>query len=895
MTGSALSERDLTVLRSFARRIDPADAGAHNNLGVLYYQKGLVPEAIEEFLRALELDPRMQVAKENLEIAYHATGYYDRRVAELRERLRREPYDAGARWELGRTCAALGQWDEAVTEFQLLLARKPDDVAALLQLGLAERGRGNLEAATAAFEHAKELDPQSSITLFHYGEALYNRGLSDQARQELESAVQRNPDNADAFYLLAFVYGDLGEHEQARAASARATELNPTLARAQSNLSLSRYEGLGDLARLPGARPPSPRPAVAEGATLAHYNLGLAFRQKGYYVEALREYRMALEASEDARLVRQAMAEVHLLRRDLAAALELYDALLVDDPGSPKLWNERGVCLQQSGRREEAVSACEQALTADPEYALGWNNLGVLQSQLPDGDEALDAFQEALRLSPALTAARLNLALALFQRRRLQLSLEAYRQVLAEDQRNAVAWNGVGLVLIELKRFEDAKHAFSRAVESDSANASAHYNLSFTLSHLGDFDGALRATKRALELEPFYVPQKYALTIDLQYEHPEITVVPEISADITADAVGDDFQFDTRLLDRIFDQLQPAERGPIQAAEDPLALAADYIQKGFLEHATVQIERALANGTEPGRATTLLGEVFARRGLHGEALERFRTALTLTPLQPRAILGEVRALLALGRGMEAVEQAELLLPQAPNDVEVLVAVARARLAAGLADKARVALRQARTLEPGRADLLQLESGISQQLGDLDGAVEACNAALQLDPAVPQVWRDLGRLEEYRENWLGARVAYQRALDLLPTYMDAALALGDLIRRTDSPAAAVEYVVDLLLLEPWDLDALLLLARALLDDARAERALEAIELVLKFDPDHDAGLFHRGIALARIRRYGEAVQAWERVVMVAPSGPYAQAARAHARSARDLAHIFAGAA
>jgi hypothetical protein len=66
-------------------------------------------------------------------------------------------------------------------------------------------------------------------------------------------------------------------------------------------------------------------------------------------------------------------------------------------------------------------------------------------------------------------------------------------------------------------------------------------------------------------------------------------------------------------------------------------------------------------------------------------------------------------------------------------------------------------------------------------------------------------------------------------------------------------------------------------------------------VLKFDPDHEAGLFHRGIALARVRRYGEAVQAWERVVMVEPSGPYAQAARAHARSARDLAHIFAGAA
>src|SRR3989449_8479705 len=63
MPGPVLSERDLAVLRSFARRIDPSDAGAHNNLGVLYYQKGLVEEAIAEFTRALELDSKMQIAQ----------------------------------------------------------------------------------------------------------------------------------------------------------------------------------------------------------------------------------------------------------------------------------------------------------------------------------------------------------------------------------------------------------------------------------------------------------------------------------------------------------------------------------------------------------------------------------------------------------------------------------------------------------------------------------------------------------------------------------------------------------------------------------------------------------------------------------------------------------------
>jgi len=48
---------------------------------------------------------------------------------------------------------------------------------------------------------------------------------------------------------------------------------------------------------------------VVEGNELAHYNLGLAFRQKGYYKRSAEEYRMRSERGEDRRLTLQAMAE----------------------------------------------------------------------------------------------------------------------------------------------------------------------------------------------------------------------------------------------------------------------------------------------------------------------------------------------------------------------------------------------------------------------------------------------------------------------------------------------------------------------------------------------------------------------------------------------------------
>src|SRR5512134_3764066 len=198
MPGPMLSERDLAVLRSFARRIDPSDAGAHNNLGVLYYQKGLVEEAIAEFVRALELDPKMQVAQANLDIAYRDSGHYDRRITDLRERVRRSPEDREARWELGRAHAALGRHADAIAEFEALLAWHPRDVAAMLQLGLAEKARGNLDTAAEWLSRACVLDPGSAVARFYHGEVLYNRGLNEPALAALREAIARNPEYAEA-------------------------------------------------------------------------------------------------------------------------------------------------------------------------------------------------------------------------------------------------------------------------------------------------------------------------------------------------------------------------------------------------------------------------------------------------------------------------------------------------------------------------------------------------------------------------------------------------------------------------------------------------------------------------------------------------------------------------
>ena len=899
---SLTSERDRDVLRSFAKRIDPSDAGAHNNLGVLYYNKGLLGEAVTAFSRALELDPKMQVAQRNLEIAYFNTGYYDRRVAELKDRLRVQADDRDARWELGRTYALLGHVDNAVDEFSELLRFYPDDIGAIVQLGLAEKGSGDLENAQRWFSRALALDPASAIVQFYVGEVLYNRGINDEALQALRRSIELAPDNPDAHYLLGFVLGDMGRHDEAQKATKRAIQLNPALSRAHANLSLDRSTSASyePVVAQRAARAVDREMGVAPEGQLAHFNLGLAFRQKGYYAEALREYRLAAERGEDGDLLLQAMAEVHLLKKEPATAAQLYEKLLVARPDSPKLWNERGIALHQDGRYMDAAESYRRAVACDSKYALGLNNLGVALYHVGNAEASVDAFRFALKAQPSFIKARLNLALLLFKKKRLPLCLEAYRQVLQMQPEQPVAWNGVGLVLVELKKLEDARNAYTRAIQARPNYAEAHYNLSFVLSNLGDYDGALRATKRALEIDPYYVPQKFELAIDLEFEDPEFTIVPDLAGEKRTDGSVEEFALDTGVLDSLFTELAPAAPPPPAAMPPgtPYAAAADYLSKGLLDRASAEASRVLARGGDSIEGLTLLGDVFAKQGAYGEALDRYRGARAAATgtadavlATRRALAGEVRVLIMLGRGGEARPLAEDLLTAAPADVEMLILAATARADGGDPAAALDALERARRGAPARADVLKQIGDVARSIGDFESAVESYRHALTLDPDFAVVRYQLAMILEMKGFNADAERELVGALDSVPTYTEAALSLASLRRRLRRHDESLALLVDLLQRDPYNLDALTSLGETLFDGGRRGDAAVAFARVLRFDPEHVGSLYFEGVLAADQHRYREAIERWRRVVDLEPASEYARRARRDSRTAVDLQRIF----
>jgi tetratricopeptide (TPR) repeat protein len=889
------SERDRETLRSFAHRIDAGDAGAHNNLGVLYFKKGMTVEAVAEFTRALELDSRMTIAQRNLEIAYFNSGFYDARLQELRSQLATTPRDRAARWELGRTYALLGDTRQAADAFGSLLRDDPHDVDAMLHLALAESAGGDLEHAERWLQYAVELAPDRAILHYHLGQTAYHRGLNDEALRHLERAVELAPDDADALYLLGFVLGDLGRHEEARTATRHAMQINPSLGKAHANLSLERFDARSyeRVREAREARGLSNTMEVVEHGTLAHYNLGLAFRQKGYLAEALREYRLALDRGEARTLVLQAMAEMHLLRKDSAAAVQLYDRLLQEHPHSPKLWNERGIALHQDGRHPEAAASYEQAIAADGAYVLALNNLGVAHVHAARPDKAFDAFRRALQEEPGFIKGRLNLALLLLRQNEHQRCLEAYRQVLRLSPEHPVAWNGVGLVLAHLRKFDDARNAFARAVEARADYAEAHYNLSFALSNLGDFAGSLRETKRALELDPYYTPQKFELAVDLEFEDPLLEVAPDVSGELREGDVND-FAFEPRALDQLFDELapRPSQLGGGRGSQSfaaGLALAAE----GDIERASAELRRAIAEGAPRDLGLVALGDVFLSHGAAGEALERYREARALSPDLASAWIGEVRALVTLRRHADARESADWVADHLGDDVDALLLVAEVYAEEDARELAQAVLARARRLAPMRPDVLQAIGHTAQAMGDDLLAIESYRHAIALDEDFAACRVQLAALLQASGLFDDAERELVAALASVPTYGDAVLALAALRRDTGNAAGTIAPLAAFLASDPYHLDALASLAESLFTTGQRDDARFAVARVLRFDPDHVAALYFHGVLLAENHRYDEAIAQWERVLELEPASSFARRARRDARTAHDLRRIFVG--
>lgn len=863
MSSVVSAGRDVELLRALFERVDQQDPGAFNNLGVLYYARGLHAEAVDAFLRALAINPRMRTAARNLEIAAAQPGACDARMAVLDARVAGDPDDRVAALERARLSRLVGRSAAAIRQLDTLIAEDPDHAAALFERGLIEQRAGDLRRAQRWFERAVNVGGTDADARLHLAEVLYQRGQNEQALECLGLLLARHADRADAHRLRGFVLGDMGRHDAAIASARIAAQLNPALSTAQIDLSLES----GRLAGSPPATDPSPvsgMMSVEPEGTLARYGLGLAFRQRGYFDEARREFERSLAGGEDARLAEHALGELDLIAGRFGDARVRYESLLARHE-QPRLWNEHGVAMHQSGDVQGAADSYRRALRIDPRHALAYNNLGVALDDLGDHRAARESFVRASELDPTLIVARLNLARWLAEQRDPLAALTVLRELVAFHPRDAESWKTMATVLHALERTEEARDALLTAIDCRPSHAEARFALAAVLERLGDADGAARETQQAMKYAPMRTASRLSVAIDLQHECP--------------DAVG--------ALELLAVQGGSPLRGCALPVDDLAALLPEQPPQG----------PAATHGTLPDAARACdEADGYSCRTLHGEALERYARARTLVDapsvaeMEPavqlvwqRATLGEARSLCLLGRGADALPTLKRAGAVWPHHPEVLAVFAFAAASDAERDPASAVTARSAMLRLLRQDvtsaaLLHFAGDAAITMHDEALALAFYRRALAQDPARPTARVAIARMLRERGDLLAARLELVAALSAVPNWRDAVLELARVHRDARRHAEARGILVDVLKQRPTDVDALQLLIEVLVGEERPHDARIVVDRVLRHDPDNTGARWFDGVLLAQQSRVRDALARWAGLAQSTEVDPFVQRAR-----------------
>lgn len=290
----------------------------------------------------------------------------------------------------------------------------------------------------------------------------------------------------------------------------------------------------------------------------------------------------------------------------------------------------------------------------------------------------------------------------------------------------------------------------------------------------------------------------------------------------------------------------------------------------------------------PGEAagSPLAAAVAAHRQLaHAVAEACYHAALTRPDLAPAAWNG--LAVLHHQRGEhDAAEAAWARALEVPR-VAAVHNRAVAHLRRGDLAAARAMLGAHDALASRSAPLLFLTGYAALLDGDPSLARLSVEQALVLDPDLARAHFTLGLVHERLGRPADALAATRRALLMSPWYLPQVWLLESHPEEPPTELPITEADVD-----PGD-QVLLALGRSLLEAGHLGEALAVFDQVLLRHASHTAALFHRGVVLAKLRRYHEALEDWSRVHEAEPGSELARASHRHADSARRLAELFRG--
>ena len=245
-------------------------------------------------------------------------------------------------------------------------------------------------------------------------------------------------------------------------------------------------------------------------------------------------------------------------------------------------------------------------------------------------------------------------------------------------------------------------------------------------------------------------------------------------------------------------------------------------------------QKVLQMNSQYPEANFYLGVSYLGYNDYDKALDCFNEELKFHPDYRRARLYAAKALLALGREGEAVEQYQILVQQNPKDSRVWF-----EMASLYRSLAQHAYKQLETLDPDSAMLDVLRAEADADDLKYQDAVTRYHEALKKQPDFPGLHFALGQIYYKMDKPIDAEPELRLALKEDPDNPPANYMLGQILLRNEKAQEALPYLQVAVNGDPTFMKGHLELGKCYLQLGKIAEAQQALSKAVEADPDSPA--------------------------------------------------------
>jgi tetratricopeptide (TPR) repeat protein len=487
-------DRALVILQSNTKHADAqmvvssADAALGNS-----------KDALREAQEATVMAPDQPAVFINLGILQARSGDNKGAEATLRKAKTVDSTGVTAIMALGGFYEQQRRWTEAAQEFQEAITRAPNNPMPRAALASVYMNQGQDALAEKTLTEAKEQLKDDPAAYRMLGDYYLGRGENTKALTEFSALATQHPKDRQVrkTYIQLLVLN----HRIDEAASLT----DDLLKSAPQDV-----EGLvlkGEIQLQQGKVDDSIQTLqqalhASSDNAFAHYQMGLALRQKGKPQEGESELREAVRLSPSLYEAWRALGEIAAQRGDWSGLHNIAMELKKIAPRAAE-----GYLFDATSRmnQNDAVSAeadLDQLVTIAPDKALGYVKLGQLRVAQKRLNEAEILYRQALSHEPGSIEAVQGLADLDFRRNKPDEALQLLKTTVEQNPNNAQLYVLQAQALIQNKQPSDAEKSLERALQIDKQNVNAAVLLAQLQAGRGARDEAISSYQRAIQIAP---------------------------------------------------------------------------------------------------------------------------------------------------------------------------------------------------------------------------------------------------------------------------------------------------------------------------------------------------------------------------------------------------------